>query len=141
MVDLLQSASAQSLRRSSGFWTVLLALVHVTMAPAFYADSLRSILDGGVLGSVDADPSLATLRAAAFFYMTVGILLGLVGWMVMGAERRGQGAPSGYATALVVTGLWGVALSPLSGFWLFFAIAWLARRNAAPTRARKRNHV
>jgi hypothetical protein len=140
-MDMLQSASAQPLSRSSGFWTVLLAMVHVAMTPVFYADSLRSILDGGALGSVDADPTLATVRAAAFFYLTVGIFLGLVGWMVMGAERRGEGAPSGYATALVVTGLWGVALSPMSGFWLFFATAWLARRNAAPTRARKRNNV
>lgn len=138
MMDVAKPAAAMPLRWSSGFWTVLLALVHVAMTPVFYPDSLRSIAEGGVLGSVDSDPTLATLRAAAFFYLTSGILLGLVGWMVMGAERRGQGAPGAYAIVLAVTGLWGVALSPLSGFWFFFALAWLAKRNAAPARARHR---
>lgn len=129
MVD--HSPTDARLRDSSGFWTLLLALVHLGMTPVFYGESLRSILDGGVLGAVDADPELATLRAAAFFYLTTGIFLALVGWMVMGAERRGDGAPRGYATALAVTGAWGVVLSPVSGFWLFFVLAWLARRSTA----------
>lgn len=66
--------------------------------------------------------------------MTVGLFLGLVGAVVMVGERRGRGAPDGFAVALVVTGLWGVVLSPVSGFWAFFPIAWLAHR----TRGRRR---
>ncbi|NYJ03634.1 hypothetical protein HNR19_004332 [Nocardioides thalensis] len=122
-------ASPTTMTRSSGFWTVLLAVVHVLATPLFYADSLQSILDAGVLGAVDSDPDLTTLRAAAFWYVTAGLLLGAVGWMVMLAERRGTGAPRGFALALGLTGAWGVILSPLSGFWLFLVIAFLARRN------------
>ncbi|WP_125777141.1 DUF6463 family protein [Antribacter gilvus] len=120
-----------SLARCSGFWTVLLAVVHVSTAPLFYADSLRSILEAGVLGALDKDPELATLRGAAFWYVTVGLFLGLVGVMVLRAERRGEGAPRGFAGALAATGVWGVVLTPASGFWLFLPLAWLAWRSTA----------
>ena len=126
------------LTRCSGFWTSVLAVVHLATASAFYGDSVRSIVDAGVLGAVDSDPELATLRGAAFWYITVGLFLGLIGWVVMVAERRGQGAPRGFAVVMAVTGLWGVLLVPVSGFWLFFPIAWLAWRNTAPAQTRER---
>lgn len=125
------------LTRCSGFWTLALAVVHVATASAFYGDSVRSIVDAGVLGAVDSDPGLATLRGAAFWYVTVGLFLGLIGWVVMVAERHGLGAPRGFAVAMAATGVWGVLFSPVSGFWLFFPIAWLARRNTAPAHARE----
>lgn len=116
--------------RCSGFWTLLLALVHVAATPFFYGDGVSSLVDGGVVGAVDADPELASLRGAAFWYVTVGIFLGLVGAFVLAGERRGRGAPDGFAVALAATGLWGVVLSPVSGFWAFFPIAWLAHRSS-----------
>ncbi|GAB2648591.1 DUF6463 family protein [Kribbella swartbergensis] len=122
--------------RCSGFWTVLLALIHVLTTSFFYGDSVRSILAGGVLGAVDEDPGLATLRGAAFWYLTSGLFLGLVGSMVLAAERRGDGAPRGFAWVMLVAGAWGVLLSPVSGFWLFFPIAWLARRTSTHRHAR-----
>jgi hypothetical protein len=129
---------AMKLTRCSGFWTSVLAVVHLATAPAFYGDSVRSSLDAGVLGAVDSDPDLATLRGAAFWYVTVGLFLGLIGWVVMVAERRGQGAPRGFAMVMAATGVWGVLLVPVSGFWLFFPIAWLAWRNTAPAHMRER---
>ena len=118
-----------ALSRCAGFWTVLLAIVHLAMTPLFYPESVRSIVDGGVLWVLDADPALTTVRAASFWYVTCGLFLGLVGAMVLRAERWGTGTPAGYAVAAAGTGLWGVLITPQSGFWLFFVIAWLAWRN------------
>ncbi|WP_324605891.1 DUF6463 family protein [Isoptericola variabilis] len=120
----------QQVVRCSGFWTVVLAAVHVAATPVFYPESVRSILDARVLGAVDSDPAQATLRGVAFWYVTVGLVLGLVGSSVMAAERRGDGAPRGFATLMAATGLWGVVLSAVSGFWFSFPIAWLARRSS-----------
>ncbi|MBC3193485.1 hypothetical protein H7X46_20700 [Pseudonocardia sp. C8] len=122
------------LSRCAGFWTVVLAAVHVAATPVVYRDSARSIVDAGVLGALDADPAQATVRGAAFWYATAGLLLGLVGAGVTAAERRGDGVPRGFAPAMAATGLWGVLLTPVSGFWLFLPIAWLARRNTAAAR-------
>ncbi|AEG43527.1 hypothetical protein L600_000200001300 [Isoptericola variabilis J7] len=109
---------------------MVLAAVHVAATPVFYPESVRSILDARVLGAVDSDPAQATLRGVAFWYVTVGLVLGLVGSSVMAAERRGDGAPRGFATLMAATGLWGVVLSAVSGFWFSFPIAWLARRSS-----------
>jgi hypothetical protein len=117
------------LTRSSGFWTLLLAGLHLATTTVFYGESVRSIVDAGVLGAVDEDASLATLRGAGFWYVTVGVYLGLVGLMVMRAERRGDGVPRGFTWVMAATGVWGALLSPASGFWLFLPIAGLARRN------------
>jgi hypothetical protein len=119
------------LRQSSGFWAVLLAGVHIAATPVFYADSVASILDAGVLAALDRDPGLADLRGVAFWYATVGVQLGLVAWMIMQAERRGEGAPRGWALTMAATGVWGLLLTPASGFWLFLPIAWLAWRSTA----------
>lgn len=117
--------------KHSGLWTVILAVIHVAMTPVFYGRSLRSLLEGGVVGAADAggDAALAERRAPAFWYLITGLFLGLVGLAVWGAERRGEGAPRGFALAMAVTGAWGALLSPRSGFWLFLPIAWLARRH------------
>ncbi len=129
----LRRELALRLVRSSGFWTLLLAGLHVAMTPVFHGDSVTSVLDAGVLGALDKDPSLAALRGVGFWYVTAGLYLGLVGTIVMRAERRGESAPRGFAWAMAATGVWGALLTPASGFWLFLPIAWLAWRNTAGT--------
>jgi hypothetical protein len=124
------------LTRCSGFWTSVLAVVHLAMAPAFYGDSVRSSLDAGVLGAVDSDPDLATLRGAAFWYVTVGLFLGLIGWVVMVAERRGQGAPRGFAMVMAATGVWGGAARPGLG-----VLALLPHRLAGLAQHRTRSYA
>lgn len=120
--------------QTSGAWTVALAGVHLAGTTFLYGDSVRSILDGGVVGAVDADPALTTVRGAAFWYVTAGLILGLLGLMVLGQERRVGSPPAGFATLMAVTGVWGLVLSPISGFWLFLPIAVLAGRNRSRTR-------
>lgn len=114
----------------SGLWIVTLAALHLVATPVFYDDSLRSIVDGGVVNAVDADPALATLRGAAFWYLTMGLFMVVLGAAVLASERRGGGAPAGLALAMALTGAWGVLLTPLSPFWLFAPIAWLAWRSS-----------
>ncbi|KGN36243.1 DUF6463 family protein [Knoellia subterranea] len=115
--------------QSSGAWTTALAVVHVAATTLFYGDSVRSIVDSGILFAVDADPALTTVRGAAFWYVTAGLLLGLVGLMVLAEERRTGRPPAGFAALMAVTGVWGILMTPLSGFWLFLPIAALARWN------------
>ena len=121
------------LRASSGFWAVVLSVVHVATTPVFYEQSVRSILDGGIIGALDADPRLSTLRGASFWYTTTGLVLGLFGLSTLRAERRGRGCPQGVALTMAVTGVWGALISPRSGFWFHLPIAYLARRNERTT--------
>lgn len=117
--------------RSAGVWTCALAAVHVAATPLVYGDSVRSVLDAGVLGALDRDPALADVRGASFYFLTAGVMLGALGVGVARHERREGTAPAGFAAFMAVTGLGGVLITPASGFWAFFPIAALAllRRN------------
>lgn len=94
---------------------------------------MRSILAGGVLGAVDADPSQAALRGLAFWYSTAGIGLLALGWAITQIERRGP-VPRSLPLVLAGVGAWGLLFVPTSPFWVFPALAVLAqvrRRRAA----------
>jgi hypothetical protein len=47
----------------------------VAITPRLFRRSVRSILDGGVIGSIEADPDQAELRGLAFWYATAGLML------------------------------------------------------------------
>ncbi len=119
------------LPRSAGLWTMVLGIVHVTSVHAFYPESVRSVMDGGVVASVDAEPMLTERRGVGFWYVTSGLMVIGLGAIVRGHENAYGRPPPATAPVLVATGLWGVLLMPVSPFWLFLPIAWLARSSAA----------
>ncbi len=121
--------------RSAGLWTMVLGTVHVTSVHAFYPESVRSVLDAGVVASVDADPTLTERRGVGFWYVTSGLMVIGLGAIVRGHENAHGRPPAATAPVLVATGLWGALLMPVSPFWFFLPIAWLARPSARPSMA------
>lgn len=109
---------------------ITIGVLHCATAPVFYGDSLRSILDAGVVASVEADPALVMLRAAGFWYLSAGIgmlALGALAWWV---ERTVGVVPALLGWLLLALTVWGVTLMPVSGFWAFLVPAALAFRSA-----------
>lgn len=109
----------------------LIGIVHIATTALFYPDSVTSILRGGVIGAVEADPELLPLRGLGFWYATAGLGMVALGAAVADLERGDRLHPR-HAAFLGGIGLWGVLLVPKSGFWLFLPLAALAagRRNA-----------
>lgn len=117
---------------SAGLWSIVVGVLHVAAAPVFYADSVRSIIDAGVIASVEADAELLELRSASFWYTTAGLMLILLGLLVLRQEQATGRPPAGTALLFLVTGLWGVLLVPMSGFWFVLglgALAWRGERH------------
>ena len=110
---------------------MVLGIVHVTSVHACYPASVRSVMDGGVDASVDAEPMLTERRGVGFWYVTSGLMVIGLGAIVRGHENTYGRPPPATAPVLVATGLWGALLMPVSPFWLFLPIAWLARSSAA----------
>jgi hypothetical protein len=77
---------------------------------------------------VSAEPSATPLRAAGFWYAIAGIAITAFGWMTGHVERNGGTLPAATPAVLAGVGITGAALDPRSGFWLFFPLAWIARR-------------
>lgn len=112
----------------------VIGVAHLLVAPLVVGDSLRSLLDGGVVGSVDADPALADLRGVGFWYLTTGIaslmLAALIGWI----ERRLGGVPRLVGWMFVALAGFGIAVMPVSPFWAFLVVAALAFRSSGHAR-------
>jgi hypothetical protein len=106
-------------------------VIHVAITPLLMADSVRSIVEGGVLRSVEADPALAQLRGIGFWYVTAGLGLVVVGRAVDELEGSDRGLPGAVPALLGGVGVWGAALMPKSPFWVVLALAvlgWTRRR-------------
>jgi hypothetical protein len=105
----------------------LIGIVHVAATPLIYPDSVASVLQGGVVAAVEADPELLPLRGLGFWYVTSGLGIVALGAAVADLERAHRLRPY-HAALLAAIGLWGVLLVPKSGFWLFPPLAVLAAR-------------
>ena len=101
--------------------------IHVAITPILMPDSVRSILDGGVVNSVETDPALAQLRGISFWYVSAGLGLVLAGRAVDELERRAEPMPAAVPALLGGVGLWGAALMPKSPFWVLVALAVLGQ--------------
>jgi hypothetical protein len=112
-----------------------IGVLHVAATGAFYPESVRSIVQGRVLGAVEADPELAAVRGVGFWYATAGLGVIALGHAVGQVERAGR-LRIDTAAVLAGIGAWGVSLMPKSGFWLFFPVAALAAVRARASRVR-----
>jgi hypothetical protein len=103
-------------------------VIHVASTPAFFPESVRSVIDGRVLGTVSAEDNAMPVRAAGFWYAMAGVAVTAFGWLTGHVERSGGTLPAALPAALAGFGATGVALDPKSGFWVFFPLAWIARK-------------
>jgi H+/gluconate symporter-like permease len=109
-------------------------LVHTACTPVFFPEATRSIVGGGIVGTVSAEPRTAPVRTAGFWYAATGVATAAFGWMTSQVERRGDPLPRALPAVLAAAGAVGATLDPTSGFWVFLPLAGIAR--AAVRRAR-----
>jgi hypothetical protein len=101
-------------------------VVHVALTPVFYGASVRSVVDGGVVAAIEAEPTLSERRGVGFWYATTG--LAVIAYGIAITERERQAAPLPISLPVVLTGIaaWGVVLMPKAPFWVFGPLAALA---------------
>lgn len=105
-----------------------IGVVHVGLTPVFYPQAVRGILDAGVVGSVESDPSARDVRAAGFWYATAGLGMVALGAALSRAERV-AGVPTRTAVwAPAPLAAWGVTFMPASGFWALLVPAAVAAK-------------
>lgn len=119
-------SSAAGHRPVVGMAVATIALLHLALTPVFYPKSTRSILDGGVVASVEKVPELVETRGVGFWYATSGWAFLLLAWSI-GAEERRTGVPT-RAQIVGLAGLsaWGTVFMPVSGFLTLGAVAGYA---------------
>lgn len=109
---------------------VVIGIVHTLAAPLFFGDGLDGIVNAGVVDGVEHDAAGLTERSAAFWYVSAGVAVVLLGVLIGWIERRLGYTPGLVGWLLVILAVWGVALIPASPFWVFGLAAVLAFRSA-----------
>jgi hypothetical protein len=115
---------------------MVVGAAHIAITPLLFPRSVHSLLDGGVLGAVDADPTVSDLRALGFWYATSGVALLALGALIA-EQERGKSPPSALVPGvLAALGTWGVLLLPKSPFWALIGLAGLSVARRRPHRHR-----
>ena len=114
---------------------IFVGAVHTVITPMIFPSSVQSIVEGGVIASIEADPEQAGLRGLAFWYVSTGLALVAYGVSVAERERHEEPLPSTLPVCLAGLGVWGVLLMPKSPFWVFLALAGLAVQRRRSARA------
>jgi hypothetical protein len=96
-----------------------------------YQDRLAGIVGDGLFNALARVPS----RALAVWSVLAGVLLMLVGGLVERLEAVPEPLPRWLGGTLLGMGVLGVALVPVSGFWLLLPPAVAALRHRGDDRA------
>ena len=109
------------MKRAVGPFLMLLGIVHLLLFAVLHARRWAAIARDGVVDAVDGDDE----REAAFWTMGFGLLLLLVGDLFRHLQTRQGAAPDSSGWIMLVLGLGGGVLMPVSPFWLFVPLGLL----------------
>jgi hypothetical protein len=102
-----------------GPWLMGTALIHTVVASVQYWDVIGSIVDGGVFNTVAGHPVIGAVAWSLLF----GCVAMIGGFTVTALERAAVPLPKTLGGCLLVLGIVGAVLVPVSGFWLLFPAA------------------
>lgn len=110
-----------------GRWLMGTAFIHTVVASAQYWDVIGSVFDRGVFNTVVGDPVIGAVVWSLLF----GCVAMIGGFAVNALEQAQVALPKTLGVCLLVLGIAGAVLVPVSGFWLLFpaAITILTRRS------------
>ena len=112
----------RSPRPTAGGTLVIIGMLHTSIGLAEHRRVLQEMVRDGMFDAVEGDPE----REAAFWFLTCGVSLVLLGWLVRWAQRQTGTLPFFVGPALLGIGTAGITFMPRSGFWAVFVAAILA---------------
>lgn len=112
---------------------LVLGGAHLVVGVVKFPGPLDGMLSDGLVGSMlprHRAGGRGEGRDTAFWFLTTGAGLLLLGGLALADERRGQVLPRSLGYGLGALGLVGAAVNPVSPFWLFLAPAAVVLRRA-----------
>jgi len=124
------------MRRLSGLLLMTTGGLDLLYVFVFHSRQLAAIAQDGVFNAVELDPAQFD-RETAFWHVTFGTTVVILGSLVHWAQARTGTLPAFLGWSLLVLGVAGVILMPVSGFWAILPQAVLmlvvARRGRSET--------
>lgn len=114
------------MKSAVGILLMATAGLHTIVGLILAFEPLQAIAAAGGFNAVDPHFD----RMAAFWFLSFGVILFLLGLLTDWAVRQTGTLPAGLGWGLIAFGVVGVYLIPVSGIWLVFPIAFLILRLA-----------
>lgn len=100
------------------------AVLHTAVGLLVFGGILADIGRAGIWNAIDPHYD----RATAVWFLLFGFILFLLGMLVQWVEQQTGTLPHSLGWGLLLIGVMGVVLMPVSGFWLIFPQAyWVLR--------------
>lgn len=109
-------------RPTAGGALAIIGILHATIGIVEHRRVIQEMVRDGVIDAVGDDPE----REAAFWFLTCGVSLVLMGLLARWARRQTGALPAFVGPALLGIATAGVTFMPRSGFWAVFLAAILA---------------
>lgn len=119
------------MQRWIGRWLATVGALHTLLGVVAFSTPLRASIGAGPLNVLGGGEPL---RGVAFWFLFGGVFICLVGYLIDWIERTPEVAlPRPVGWTLLATAVVGVAVAPVSGFWLAFppAVGLLMRSRAS----------
>ena len=111
----------------SGWYLLFVGMIHVAVGAILFSDVLADIWNAGLINSVSEEMD----RNAAFWFMFVGFLFIYLGWHWQEQMRLNGRPPSKFTAAgMTVMIAAGLAIMPMSGFWLLLPLCAIMLHSA-----------
>ena len=102
-----------------GYWLMGTGFIHTVVAAVQYWDVIGSVFAGGVFNTVVGNPVIGAVVWSLLF----GCVAMIGGFAVKALERAQVPLPKTLGVCLLLLGIAGAVLVPISGFWLLFPAA------------------
>jgi uncharacterized membrane protein len=112
------------MRRVSGPLLMATGVLDLLYVLVFHSRQLAAIAQDGFFDVVELNPPQFD-RETAFWHMIFGVTLLMLGGLTYWAQAQTGTLPAFLGWSVLVLGVTGVILMPLSGFWLLFPQAVL----------------
>ncbi len=103
--------------RFSGIYLIVTGIIHIIVGLILGKDIYLNMLRDGFLNSVNSDFT----RGFAFWFFLFGVLLVFYGYTLQyNIKREQRPSPLHVGYFLLILGIFGCLVEPVSGFWLVF---------------------
>ncbi len=126
------------MRRLSGPLLMAIGVLDLLYVLVFHSRQLAAIARDGFFDAVEIGPAHLE-REVAFWHLTCGITLVILGGLVRWTQARTGTLPAFLGWSLLALGSFGAVLVPVSGFWAFPPLAVLMLLTARHDRQETRN--
>lgn len=117
------SIQKKMMKNTIGLLTIITGILHFLLGLFKFKLQFTNIIFSGFFNKIKAYDN-----GHAFWFTFAGILLIIIGILIKFIEQKNLVVPKSICWFFLFSGIIGVSLLPVSGFWIFLLLAFLIKK-------------